>query len=92
MIAPYERPAVSPAERCAHCPTDPALRCRGLDVRRYCALLDLAHERHDARYADVVHRESARIALRPSSGPAPIGASAAQAAGDCNCGGVLYQE
>jgi len=37
--------------RCASCPVDPALPCRGLQVRRFCALVDPANRLYDPRYA-----------------------------------------
>ncbi len=83
-FAPGVRPAVSAAERCARCPVDDA-RCIGLDVRRYCELLDPACAKHDAQYAGVVLAESRRIAEAPALGAIALGMAAAYRS--C-CGGV----
>jgi hypothetical protein len=76
---------IAPGERCARCPVGGLARCAGLNVRRYCELLDPAHKRHDARYSFVVVSESERIAGVPPPEPAPAGA----ALEPC-CGGVAY--
>lgn len=45
--------------RCGRCPVaDPAVRCRGLDVPRYCELIDPVCEQYDPAYVGVIERES----------------------------------
>jgi hypothetical protein len=41
-------------DRCQQCPVPLAIRCRGLDVRRFCELLDPCCPQHDAGYGRVV--------------------------------------
>ena len=45
-------------DRCARCPVSADVHCRGLDVRRYCKLIDPAHAKYDSRYVDVILRRS----------------------------------
>ena len=41
--------------------------CRGLDVPRFCQLLDPSCPQHDPRYAEVIIRESPPRCSRPAS-------------------------
>ena len=45
--------------RCIHCPTPENLRCAGLDVRRFCELIDPSCPQYDAGYLDVIVSEVA---------------------------------
>jgi hypothetical protein len=45
-------------DRCDRCPTPTSVPCRGLAVRRYCELIDPACPAYDARFVDVIVRES----------------------------------
>jgi hypothetical protein len=44
--------------RCIHCPTPENLPCAGLDVRRFCELIDPSRPQYNARYREVIVRES----------------------------------
>ena len=46
--------------RCIHCPTPENVRCAGLDVRRFCELIDPSCPQYDSRYLDVIVREGRR--------------------------------
>jgi hypothetical protein len=46
--------------RCIRCPTPENLRCAGLDVRRFCELIDSSCPQYDSRYIDVIVRDSRR--------------------------------
>jgi hypothetical protein len=46
--------------RCIHCPTPENLRCAGLDVRRFCELIDPSCPQYDSRYLDLIVRETHR--------------------------------
>jgi hypothetical protein len=58
-------------QRCIHCPTPENLHCAGLDVRRFCELIDPSCPEFDSRYLDVIVREAPRAgedtAMRPTS-------------------------
>jgi hypothetical protein len=43
--------------RCIHCPTPENLRCAGLDVRRFCELIDPSCPQYDPRYREAIVRE-----------------------------------
>jgi hypothetical protein len=47
-------------QSCIHCPTPENFRCAGLDVRRFCELIDPACRQYDSRYRDVIVRETRR--------------------------------
>jgi hypothetical protein len=59
--------------RCIHCPTHENFRCAGLDVRRFCELIDPSCPQYDLRYFDVIVREAGQatedIATRLKSSP-----------------------
>ena len=44
--------------RCIYCPTQENLHCSGLDVRRFCELIDPSCPQYDSRYLDVIVREA----------------------------------
>jgi hypothetical protein len=44
---------------CPRCPVSPTARCRGLDVRRLCDLIDPACPSYDLRYVAVILAQSA---------------------------------
>ncbi len=44
--------------RCIHCPTPENTRCAGLDVRRYCALIDPKCAHFSPGYREVIVHES----------------------------------
>ena len=46
--------------RCIRCPTPENLRCAGLNVRRFCELIDPSCPQYDARYLDVIVSEVRR--------------------------------
>ncbi len=46
--------------RCSQCPTPENLRCAGLDVRRFCELIDPSCPQYDSRYVDVIVHEARR--------------------------------
>jgi hypothetical protein len=48
-------------DRCNRCPTSPDIRCRGLDVHRFCELIDPSRDRYDPRYRDVIVDDSTRF-------------------------------
>ena len=52
--------------RCPRCPVDPAVRCRGQDVRRFCELIDPADPQYNPGYRAVILAESARVAGAPA--------------------------
>jgi hypothetical protein len=49
-------------DRCIRCPTPPEIRCRGLDVRRFCELIDPSGSGYDPGYERVILSESHRLA------------------------------
>ena len=74
---------MSDADRCQRCPTPADVRCVGLDVRRYCELLDPSCPEHDPRYAAVVVDRS----NEPEPPPVDLltaGITIAVVAGCCN--------
>jgi hypothetical protein len=88
--------------RCRYCPTSDRIACPGLDVRRFCALIDPECPRYDPAYVGVIlseaHRRSGPTAGRPGAEsahriiddtPTPNPAPPIQIAGDCCGGGVL---
>jgi hypothetical protein len=46
--------------RCIHCPAPERVRCAGLDVRRYCELIDPSCPQYDSGYLEVIVREARR--------------------------------
>jgi len=48
--------------RCLRCPVLTPVRCRGLDVRRYCELIDPSCAQFDPGYLEVILAESHRLA------------------------------
>jgi hypothetical protein len=90
--------ATDNGQNCIHCPTPESVRCAGLDVRRFCELIDPSCPQYDSRYRDVIVQE-ARYALTvkdtlPGLNPHPASGSRSVDAGgtigvaaDC-CGGV----
>ena len=85
--------------RCMHCPTPENLRCAGLDVRRFCELIDPSCPQYDSRYKDVIVRETnqsvedtatrIRSHHRPDfSKPIDEGGETIKISLDC-CGGAL---
>jgi hypothetical protein len=48
--------------RCIHCSTPENLRCAGLDVRRFCELIDPSCPQYDPRYLEVIVNESLQAA------------------------------
>ena len=86
-------------QKCIRCPTSENLRCAGLDVRRYCELIDPSFPQYDPGYLQVIVREARRAwenadgRLAPDHHPGfgkPIieGDEAVAIAPDC-CGGGL---
>jgi hypothetical protein len=57
--------------RCSICPAPADVICAGLDVRRYCQLLDASCPEHDPRYAQVIVRESRRAQTHPQTPSVP---------------------
>jgi hypothetical protein len=55
--------------RCESCPCDPGVACRGLQLRRFCELMDPGHPDHEPKYAGVIRGLSSGE-LAP--GPAPL--------------------
>ncbi len=41
-------------KKCGFCPTDETLGCAGLDVRRFCELIDPACTQYDPGYREVI--------------------------------------
>jgi len=56
---------MTPPARCPRCPVPPAVRCRGLDVRRFCELIDPSCPQFDPGYLDVILSESYRTDAEP---------------------------
>jgi hypothetical protein len=78
---------VPPQEgRCARCPTPDAIACRGIDVRRFCDLIDPACPQYDPGYIHVILRESYRAPL--DMPPPRVDATDRIPLGKC-CGGNL---
>ncbi len=50
--------AADNGQKCIHCPTPESIRCGGLDVRRFCELIDPSYPQYDSRYREVVIQES----------------------------------
>jgi hypothetical protein len=50
--------------RCARCPVADGIRCGGLDVPRFCELIDPSCPHFNPGYRDVIVRESHRCAER----------------------------
>jgi hypothetical protein len=85
--------------RCIYCPTPEGLHCAGLDVRRFCELIDPSCPRYNAGYRDVIVREArapgddtaARLASYHQTGarrPIVEGAETIVIPTDC-CGGGM---
>ena len=85
--------------RCIACPTPENLRCAGLDVRRFCELIDPACTQFNPGYRDVIVQEARRgeaeqngrlgLNPRPVSVRSSIGGGGAVAPpADC-CGGAI---
>ena len=47
-------------QKCIRCPTPENVRCAGLDVRRYCELIDPSCPQYDPGYLQVIVREARR--------------------------------
>jgi hypothetical protein len=86
-------------QRCIACPCPDNLRCSGLDVRRFCELIDPTCPQFNPAYRGVIVQES-RLAsaepdlLAPNSYPAFLGSirrgeGATAILGDCCGGGAL---
>ena len=82
--------------RCIHCPTPESYRCPGLDVRRFCELIDPACPQYDACYIEVIVKDACRPSpntnamLRPGhpitqSTPVAAGGELTGISADC-CG------
>ena len=52
------QPITDNGQRCIHCPTPENLRCGGLDVRRFCELIDPSCPQYDSGYREVIVREA----------------------------------
>jgi hypothetical protein len=70
--------------KCTRCPTPDAIACRGVDVRRFCELLDPACPQFNPGYVDVIMRESYRASQ--DMPPPPSHATGRGSPGAC-CGG-----
>jgi hypothetical protein len=58
-----EQPTINnKQQRCIHCPTPENLHCAGLDVRRFCELIDPSCLRYDPGYLAVIVNETRRDA------------------------------
>jgi hypothetical protein len=86
--------------RCIHCPTPENVRCAGLDVRRFCELIDPSCAQYEPGYLKVIVRMSARTEDDSAAmltlhhplafGTSPIGGAERIAiTADCCGGGVL---
>lgn len=86
-------------QRCIHCPTSESVRCRAIDVRRFCELIDPSCPQFDSRYRDVIVQETQRAMTvkdeLPGLNPHPAFRSRSVDAGaminvaaDC-CGGAV---
>jgi len=47
---------------CPHCPVPAGLVCRGLDVPRFCELVDPEHLAHDPRYIRILVADDVQVA------------------------------
>jgi hypothetical protein len=78
--------------RCPHCPIPEGLACRGINVRRFCELLNPQSRHYNAAYTDVLWKETNRLASKSTVLPQSQLASSTSPAfifrgGTC-CGGT----
>jgi hypothetical protein len=62
-----------PPGRCAHCPVDRASPCAGLEVRRFCELIDPAYAAFNPNYCSLLQQLSAESIAGSPSGRAEDG-------------------
>jgi hypothetical protein len=49
--------------RCIYCPSPEEVRCPGLDVRRFCELIDPAYPQYEPGYAPVIALHARPLAI-----------------------------
>ena len=58
--------------RCAHCPVEPGLPCKGIEVRRLCELTDPNHAAYNASYRSLLRQLARGEGLSPASGSSGV--------------------